>query len=222
MTTVQLVPYEYAMAYDVCGRRRISAMKDGRQDVAGMDSTTPEAYRADIEGVAAEIAVAKFLGLYWDGSVDTFHDKPDLSDFVEVKWSSKTNGLLIRPSSKEKSEHVFVLVTGQKGTYEIHGWRTRAWVEENIQPGGGDPSRPAPYICPIEQLESVESLKQMVAVRMVEQLIGADACVASKKAMDMLRTAASTLTFPARPVVSVRTAVFEKELPRPIPGKPTR
>lgn len=170
--SVKLQPYEYALVLDVSNRRQIMSMAKGDRDSAGYDSHRPESYKDQTEGVAAEMAVAKYLGIYWDGSVGTYHDVPDLLDCIEVKWcrSDEKPQIVIRPSSKEKSEHYFVLVTGCKGEYTIHGWHTKKWIEDNVPLTFGDPRRPAARFCSAEMMSPMEKMKSVVANRFLANL----------------------------------------------------
>ena len=66
---VTLEWYELLQAA-LCGvRRHIEALHKGLPDKHGFDS---DGWGAHIEGAAGEMAAAKSLGLYWNGSINTF------------------------------------------------------------------------------------------------------------------------------------------------------
>jgi len=66
--------YEAAMAAEVGKLRYLSALKNKRMGRHGFDGGE---WGEHIEGACGECAAAKFLGVYWDGSVDCF-DKSDV------------------------------------------------------------------------------------------------------------------------------------------------
>jgi len=148
MVEVVLTQFEYQMGIDVGMRRHVSSVYNGDQDVAGYRSGEGDAYKDAVEAGAAELAVAKYYGIYWDGSVDTY-GVPDLLDYIDVKRCRNKPGLIVRPKDESKPEAALVAVTGEKGRYTIHGWQMRSWIIANISSatGGLDSSRPAARIC---------------------------------------------------------------------------
>ena len=119
---VHLELYEEIMAALVGCRRHISFKAKGMKHRNGMNEE--DGWRANIEGACGELAVAKFLNVYWDGSVDTFQSKADLMGNVEVKTRSKHNrDLLIRKNEMEdKPNEVYILVTGVSPDFKVRGW----------------------------------------------------------------------------------------------------
>jgi hypothetical protein len=100
--------------------RRLSAMAKQRKGAHGFDRD--DFWGIDIEGLAAEWAVAKALGLYYEpvvGHLDT--ELGDVAPGVQVR-SSKHAGahLLIHKSDSDTDR--FILVTGLCGDYTIRGW----------------------------------------------------------------------------------------------------
>jgi hypothetical protein len=79
-------------------------------------------YKSDwnvhIEGIAAEIAVAKALGIPYRPNLNGFK-APDVGD-LHVRWTTRSNGkLVIRPGDPDG---IYVLVTGQCPTFTVMGW----------------------------------------------------------------------------------------------------
>jgi hypothetical protein len=110
------------MAAAVGLRRQLAAMRDGRQDRHGLDPE--QGWRVHIEGACGELAVAKFLGRYWDGSVDTFRSIPDLGQ-AEIRTRSKHSyELLIRKD--DDPTKVYIHVTGRAPHFRVRGW-LRGW-----------------------------------------------------------------------------------------------
>lgn len=74
-----------------------------------------------IQSAGAEMAVAKFLNMRWNASIDDFNNEvPDVGEAIEVRYRRKDYDLLIRDRDPEKRD--YVLVRGAMPTYEIIGW----------------------------------------------------------------------------------------------------
>jgi hypothetical protein len=87
-----------------------------------------------IEGAAAELAVAKTLGLYWDASIDTF-GRPDIISEpheleIEVKLNSgRADGdLMVLALSIIRPDTIFILVVGMLPTFKVVGWARGEFV----------------------------------------------------------------------------------------------
>jgi hypothetical protein len=106
------------MAASVGLRRQVSAISANRKDRHGLNPD--DGWRVHIEGACGELAAAKFLGRYWDGSVDTFRSLPDLGN-VEIRTRSKHSyDLIIRDD--DDPQKFYVLVTGTAPFYRVRGW----------------------------------------------------------------------------------------------------
>jgi hypothetical protein len=148
--TTTLTKYELDMAAVVGVRRNVSAVARGRQHQHGMSAD--DGWRAHIEGACGELALAKYLGKYWDGSVDTFRSMPDLGD-IEVRTRSKPYYDLIIREDDDPSK-VYVLVTGSAPDYEVRGWirGEQARRDEWLQSYGG---RPPAWFVPQDALTPI-------------------------------------------------------------------
>jgi hypothetical protein len=140
--TVTLTPYESELAAGVGLRRHLSALRRGLVNHHGYKG---DGWGDHIEAAGAELAVAKFLGRYWSGSVDTFKASGDVGPY-EVRWrSSTTYDLLIRPGDAD--DRPFFLVLGQFPTYRVVGWiMGRDGKREEWRQHYGD--RPAAFFVP--------------------------------------------------------------------------
>lgn len=117
-TSVHLAHHEVRMAAMVGLNRQLAGMRDNRQHKYGMNPE--DGWRAHIEGACGELAVAKFLGRYWDGSVDTFKSVPDLAD-AEIRTRSRHDyDLLIRKD--DDPTRVYIHVTGRAPKFHVRGW----------------------------------------------------------------------------------------------------
>jgi len=97
---------------------QIRALKRGGQHEWGM--TDDNAWHFHIEGVLAELALAKWMGVYW--SLTTFARRGD-GDVGkdEVRQTGHENGRLIM-HPEDLDERKYWLVTGNMGVYRIRGW----------------------------------------------------------------------------------------------------
>lgn len=145
--------HEAAMASEIGRLRHLSAIKNGRR---GRNGFAGGGWQEHIEGACGELAVAKFLGIYWDGSIDAF-DKPDVGSY-EVRTRSKPEyELIVRTNSKDAS--IFICVTGQCPTYMIRGWiegKDAKKTEFLSNHGGFSPAYFVPHsaLMPMSQLSA--------------------------------------------------------------------
>ena len=133
---VSLTPHELRLAAFSGVERRISAMEKQRQGAHGFDRD--DFWSLDIEGLAAEAAVAKALGRWYSpvvGHLDT--NEGDVAPGVQVR-SSKYAGAHLLLHKTDDDDHRFVLVTGACGEYVIRGWcrgglgkQEKFWRENN-------------------------------------------------------------------------------------------
>jgi hypothetical protein len=102
-------------------------MELGLKDRAGDKARFDDPLAANINGALGEVAVARYLGLPLPLSVNTFHNVPDLPPDIEVRWRGKSHyDLIIRPNDKPGRR--YVLVTGRRPTYTVHGCFTKEAV----------------------------------------------------------------------------------------------
>ena len=74
-------------------------------------------WRFTIEGALGELALAKYLGVFWSGSHQGAEDLPGF----EVRTSTEINNrLIVRHEDRDDSR--FVLVIGTLGHYHLVGW----------------------------------------------------------------------------------------------------
>ena len=105
------------MASEIGRLRQLAAIKSGRADRYGFEGL---GWSEHIEGACGELAVAKALKVYWDGSINTF-SAPDLEGGVQVRTRSRADyELIIREA--DNSDQIYVLVTGRCPAYAVVGW----------------------------------------------------------------------------------------------------
>jgi len=147
--TVKLNAHEIGAGARVGVARHWEAVRKGRTDRHGFSG---DGWGVHIEGALGEIAAAKALNVYWDGSVNTF--KADDLTGIQVRTRSKPDyELIIRPEDSEES--VWVLVTGKYGTYTVRGWirgkdaKRQEWLANHG-------NRPPAYFVPTDALKPIE------------------------------------------------------------------
>lgn len=143
-TVVALTPVEAAMAGAVGSIRHGMSVGDRRQDRHGL-KPEDDGLQCHILGAAGELAVAKMLGRYWGGDVNTFK-RPDLGSNIQVRTRSRHDyDLLIRPD--DNPDEIFIHITGSPTRLVIHGWiyGREGMLDEFVQTYGG---RPAAWFVP--------------------------------------------------------------------------
>jgi len=120
---IQFAKYELLMAAGVGVWRRVESM--------GIQSAFDPKYdwSSEIESACAELAAAKALNLYWDGSVNTFK-APDLPGNIQVRHTEHLNGRLIVREG-DSDDHIFLLVVGKVPSMHVIGWLLGAKAKQD-------------------------------------------------------------------------------------------
>lgn len=141
------------MASEIGRLRQLASIRRGSVHKYGFAGS---GWTEHIEGACGEMVVCKFLGIYWDGSVDTFK-AADVGANIQVRTRSLHSYELIVRSDDADNE-MYVLVTGKCPTYQIHGYITGsdAKKREYLQTHG---NRPAAYFVPHRALSPADELK---------------------------------------------------------------
>ena len=143
---IVLTESEITIASTVGIKRQLECIRNKLQDKHGHDGA---GWNLHVEGACGELVVAKALGLYWDGSVNTFKTGDDVPG-LQVRTRSKDwYELIIRKDDDPDAK--FVLVTGVCPVYRIHGWMlgSDAMQEKWLKEYGG---REAAYFVPQDAL----------------------------------------------------------------------
>ena len=166
---IELEWYEAEMATKVGMARTFSSFR-AKHDAHkyGLKEGEFSFFEMDIRGAVAECAVAKGLGMYWDGSVDTFHDKADIGDNIEVRSVKDTQRqLLVRPNDPTEGR-IYVLVVdlwrmGTTPNYIIRGWLPgEECKDKKYETDFGRKDRPPCYGIPAQDLKPIEDLTLVV------------------------------------------------------------
>jgi hypothetical protein len=111
--TVTLSPREIILAAMIGGLMHARALARGWKD---------RVYESDwnvhVEGIAAEIAVAKALGIRYRPKLNGFK-APDVEHLHVRQTAHRDGSLIIRPGDPDG---IYVLVTGRCPTFTVVGW----------------------------------------------------------------------------------------------------
>ena len=119
--TLTLIPSEWKWCIDVANLRMFASAERGLDHASTYERSYLERISQDIAGACAELIVARFLGLYWTPSVNTFHDIPDIAPDIEVRHTVRMNGRL--PVRKnDQDDRWYFLVIGEPPTMTIAGF----------------------------------------------------------------------------------------------------
>ncbi len=131
---VSLQWFEMSNALQVGGSRLIEQHRQAAEGTTTFNSTmSPNKWQVNIEGAMGEVAVAKFLRTYWEGSVNEYA-AADVGGFVEVRTCSFDDGWLwVWP--KDDDDRLVVLVVGRSPVFTVIGWIRAgdAKIESNWQ-----------------------------------------------------------------------------------------
>jgi hypothetical protein len=116
MIEIVLNNAELYVAAQVGSMRRVASIQ--RKLNNKLHSTKSE-WAMDIDGAAAEMAVAKYLNMYWVPTVNAGKEA-DVAGF-QVRSTNHLNGnLLIRENDVKREQ--YILVISQPPTFKIIGW----------------------------------------------------------------------------------------------------
>jgi hypothetical protein len=154
--TVRLTQAEIRWAYDIGMARMAESTSRGWQPARSQDRDLELRRRYEWAGCMGELAVAKWAGIEWSASVNTFHSEPDVGPWDVRTTIGHGRCLIVRDNDHE--ERVVVLVsTMEPGRLYLRGWlyagdaRQPRWLRD---PHGKRPS----WFVPPGELEPVEVL----------------------------------------------------------------
>lgn len=98
--------------------RQIEALKHGRRPRYGQPL---DDWGVNIEGCAAEMAVAKAYGLYWEPVARRPEDLAGDVSTLQIRSTWRENGRLII-HEHDPDDAPFILVTGKVPAFTIRGW----------------------------------------------------------------------------------------------------
>src|SRR4029453_15200055 len=146
---IELTFLEVGQAAYVGVQRHLRSLAKNRRQANGLMQEHTEPWSIDIEGAAAELAVARTVNQFWSASSEAF-GPADVGGRIQVRWAdSDAKRLIVHESDPD--DHVFVFVVGRAPCYRVMGWiigkdaKRPEWF-------GTPNSRPPCYWVPIEHL----------------------------------------------------------------------
>lgn len=132
MCIITLNEMEVRLAKSIAKLRYESNRNSGvpNQKIGPQDNWT-----TDLDGAAAEIAVAKLINVYPDLSISVRHGGYDLitskGNRIDVKQTSYKNGRLIcRSDRPDNNVDIYILCIGTVPIFNVRGW---AWKHELVR-----------------------------------------------------------------------------------------
>lgn len=119
---ISLAPYELHLAAEIGLIRNTSSTLRKSQDVVFTKGWL-DSLKGHIAGATGELAVAKWLGVYYNGSYNTWKKNPDISSKLDIEVRHRINhehDLIVRHTDLDDS--VYVLTTGDGPEIYIRGW----------------------------------------------------------------------------------------------------
>ena len=145
---ITLEPYEIVAAINTAVVRYASTAKN-RQMRGIQTMNTWQRILLDAEAAGAEMAVAKYLGIYW--GADFGHNGVDIAPNIDVKFTKHLTGRLLVFTDADP-DRKYVLVTGEMPTYNIIGWMLGHDAKKDEFLDTPDRRRPPVYAVPQERL----------------------------------------------------------------------
>lgn len=153
---IELDICDIEVAKTIANLRQEESKKKGLKNNHGFNPSEEEDRQKNINGAAAELAVAKWLNIYFVGSVNTFKEIPDVGRF-EIRHTELDNGSLI-VRKPDPDDRRYILVTGKLPKLNIRGWLLGADAKKTqwCRDYGG---RPPAWFVPQNGLKSLDKLK---------------------------------------------------------------
>lgn len=152
MVEVKLSESEIQIAAFVGMSRQLYALRTGLQSAHGAGAEHDWQYH--INGAMGEMALAKYLNIFWSGTVGVLN-LPDVGKLEVRTATSPDHRLIVREPDSDGS--LFVFVTGVNGNYSIWGFLAGKDAKKNaflVAVAG----RPNAYFVPKESLQPIEDI----------------------------------------------------------------
>jgi hypothetical protein len=119
---VELTWEDLAFAEHVGQLRLRSSQSCGRNPARSQDRGRAERDLHERLGCLAEMAVARLLGREWEGTVNRFHDLPDVPPFDVRATTHPTGCLIIRDNDPAGWPYILAVGTGVAPVVDVRGW----------------------------------------------------------------------------------------------------
>ena len=140
-------------------QRCAMSLSVGRRGAHGFDRNH-ERWQIDVEGVLTEYAAAKALGVSYHPVTDRSDTElGDIAPGLQVRGTKYPNGNLIMHKT-DVDEHVFILVTGVYGRYDVRGWiQAKEGKKQKYWRGNPANTRPPCFWVPQDALKPIDTLR---------------------------------------------------------------
>jgi hypothetical protein len=118
---VRLSTLEFCDAVDVAAARIRASEHCGLKHANVRSRSMTTRLNDDVLGASAELAVAKWLGVPWSRSVNTFHSEADVGEDIDVRCTRHDHGALI-VRDNDQPYRWLVLVTGAPPVLSVRGY----------------------------------------------------------------------------------------------------
>lgn len=139
MPAIELTPLEMQLAAMVGVSRRLAS----RDLIDKIPAKIPR-WQIDITGAQAEMALAKYLGVYWSPTIGTFK-APDVGE-IQVRSTEYEGGVLIIRPNDPPGYYALVITLGQQ--FKIPGYIHTDAARQAVFLDQPDPARPACWCVP--------------------------------------------------------------------------
>lgn len=116
---ITLTPSEFRLAAQVGIQRQATNVMNGLQHKHGLSKGSSNGWSIHVEGAAGELAVARYMDMFWSGSFGEF-GAGDVGE-IEVRTTPRLDGSLILHITSPDLRP-FVLVTGSAPYLQLRGW----------------------------------------------------------------------------------------------------
>jgi hypothetical protein len=179
-TLIRLTDFELRLALTVGGARYTDCRINGRKDRWQDDES---GWNNHIEGAAGEIAAAKALGMYWNGSVNTFQSGGDVGNIQirtrikpserKLRWLRREGSpeaelapyrLIVRNSDRDADVFVLVVSLMPLPEYMVVGWTFGAHAKrQEFEDDPGGLKMPAYFVPPTHSIiQPIETLRTLL------------------------------------------------------------
>jgi len=150
--------------------RQLAILAKGGSGAGAYGGTDSRGWSENVDGAAAELAVAKLLGVPWSASVNTFNEEPDILPDIQVRYGSGPNyRLLVRQKDKDEERFVLVLPCVPLFCYNVKGWLYGAECKQAKWLKDVHNGRPPMYLPPRSALRPMAELiasRQAMAIKL--------------------------------------------------------
>jgi|TARA_Y100000593_G_scaffold79067_1_gene146968 hypothetical protein len=161
MIKVELQPFEVQLAFENSTKRYIENLKQGKTFSYGYFGGFEKTITDGILGSLGEVAFAKGLNRFYNGSYSDSYARytdSDFQDHIEIRSQKRkpNNFLLIRPNEKH-GKYVLVIHEGDF-KFSIVGWYPFYKPLDDKLTDFGYSTRPPAYRVDIEELKDIKDL----------------------------------------------------------------